>query len=224
VSAAVAAFFDVDGTLTRTTLLDPLIWYQRARLSRPRFWLWAAGLLACVPYYLWIDRQSRSRFNVVFYRRYRGLHSADLVAWHRQTFAENLQRVVFPEALSCLREHQRQGHRIVLVTGGLECVMRPLAEYVGADELIAMSLREEGGVCTGEMGRTPIGDEEKAVLVREYAGRHGIDLGQSFAYGNSSGDAAMLECVGKAVAANPDGRLRRLAAQQGWVVVQWTLR
>ena len=218
-----AAFFDVDGTLTKTTLLDPLIWYQRARLSRPRFWLWAAGLLAEVPYYLWLDRRSRSRFNVVFYRRYRGLRSADLLAWHRKTFAENLRRVLFPAALACLREHQRQGHRIVLVTGGLEWVIRPLAEHVGADDLIAMHLGDEAGVCTGELGRAPIGDEEKAVLVREYAQRHGIDLGKSFAYGNSLGDAPLLECVAHAVAVNPDGRLLRLAAGRGWRVVRWAL-
>ncbi len=218
-----AAFFDVDGTLTRTTLLDPLIWYQRGRLSRPRFLLWAAGLLACVPYYLWLDRRSRSRFNVVFYRRYRGLRCADLAEWHRARFAQTLQRVVFPEALACLREHQQQGHRIVLVTGALECVMRPLAEHVGADELIAMTLAEEGGVCTGELARPPIGDEEKARLVRDHAGRNGIDLGSSFAYGNSFGDGPLLECVGNAVAVNPDGRLRQMAEQRGWRVVRWAL-
>ena len=62
-SAPVAAFFDVDGTLTRTTILNPLIWYQRARLSRPRYAVWFAGLVLDVPRLVWIDRRSRSRLN-----------------------------------------------------------------------------------------------------------------------------------------------------------------
>jgi HAD superfamily hydrolase (TIGR01490 family) len=214
----------VDGTLTKTNLLDPLVWYQRGRLSPLRFALWTAALAAEVPRYLWIDRNSRSQFNVIFYRRYRGLRVAELAEWHRTSFADTLQRVLFPPALERLREHRRQGHRVVLVTGALEYVMRPLAEHVEAHDLIAMHLADSDGVCTGELGRAPIGDEEKAVLVRSYAQRHGIDLGRSFAYGNSFGDAPMLGCVGGAVAVNPDRRLRRLAAEKGWPVVRWALR
>jgi fatty acyl-CoA reductase len=221
VSTTVAAFFDVDGTLTRTTLLDPLIWYQRARLSRLRFAAWSAGLLLQVPQYLVLDRQSRSRFNVLFYRRYRGLPAGDLREWHRKTFAENLQRTVFPTAVERLRDHQRQGHRVVLLTGALDCVMRPLAEWMDAADLIAVQLAEELGICTGALTGPPIGDVQKARLLRGYAAEHGIDLAKSFAYGNSVGDAPMLACVGHGVAVNPDRRLRALAAARGWGSVEW---
>ena len=217
------AFFDVDGTLTKTTLLDPLIWYQRARLSRPRFLLWAAGLLLQVPQYLWIDRRSRSRFNAVFFRRYAGINAADLCAWHRRTFADNLRRRVFPAAIECVREHKIQRHRIVLVTGGLDCVMRPLAEFLGADELIALRLVERDGVLTGEPDGPPVAEEHKATLLREYARRNEVDLERSFAYGNSLGDAPMLAAVGQAVAVNPDRRLRVLADELGWRIIGWGL-
>lgn len=220
---AAAAFFDMDGTLTRTTVLDPLIWYQRAHLSRPRFALWAAGLLLQVPYYLLIDRRSRGRFNTVFCRRYAGLRIEELSAWHRRTFPENLQRALFPAAVDRVREHQKQRHRVVFVTGGLDCVMRPLAEYLQADELIALQLAERDGVCTGELLGPPIAEEHKAVLIRDCARRHGLDLAASFAYGNSLGDAPMLACVGQAVAVNPDRRLRQLAAARGWRVAEWAL-
>jgi HAD superfamily hydrolase (TIGR01490 family) len=221
VDAPIAAFFDVDGTLTRTTILDPLIWYQRAHLSRPRFLLWAAGLLLESPYYLWIDKRSRSRFNVVFYRRYAGLQAADLRDWHGRTFADNLQRTLFPAAVDCVRGHQQQGHRVVLVTGGLDYIMRPLAEFLEVDDLIATQLVERDGVFAGELIGPPIADEHKAALVRAYAEQRGIDLAQSFVYGNSMGDAPMLEGVGNAVAVNPDRRLRKLALGRDWRMVHW---
>jgi HAD superfamily hydrolase (TIGR01490 family) len=223
VPASVAAFFDVDGTLTRTTILHPLVWYQRARLSRPRFALWFGGLALDVPRLVWIDRHSRSRLNVVFYRRYAGLRVDDLSAWHRRTFDDNLRRRLYPAADGCLGMHRRQGHRIVLVTGGLDLVMRPLAEYIGAAEVMATHLAERDGVLTGELTGPPVADERKGELVREYAEKHGIDLAQSFAYTDSHGDLPMLECVGRPAAVNPDRRLRRLATARGWPVEKWTL-
>jgi HAD superfamily hydrolase (TIGR01490 family) len=222
-SAPVAAFFDVDGTLTRTTILNPLMWYQRARLSRPHYAFWAAGLMLDVPRLMWIDRGSRSRVNVVFYRRYAGLVLDDLRAWHRRTFADNLKRRLFPGAVACLEEHRRQGHRIVLVTGGLDFVMRPLAEHVGAADVIGTHLEERDGVLTGELACPPIADERKGELVREYADKHGIDRARSFAYTDSHGDLSMLECVGHPAAVNADRRLRRLAAERGWRVERWRL-
>jgi HAD superfamily hydrolase (TIGR01490 family) len=213
----------VDGTLTRTTILHPLVWYQRARLSRPRYALWFAGLVLDVPRLVWIDRRSRSRVNVVIYRRYAGLVADELRAWHRRTFADNLRLRLFPAAAACLEEHRRQGRRIVLVTGGLDFVMRPLADHIGAAEVIATHLVERDGVLTGAIDGPPIADERKGELMREHAEKHGIDLAQSFAYTDSHGDLPMLECVGRPAAVNPDARLRRLAAERGWPVEEWKL-
>ncbi|HJT75714.1 MAG TPA: HAD family hydrolase [Gemmataceae bacterium] len=223
-SAPVAAFFDVDGTLTRTTTLHPLYWYEQAHLPPARFALWAAGLYLEAPYYWALDKASRRRFNVVFYRRYRGLNYDALCRWHRDAFAETLRRKLFPAAEECVREHQRQGHRIVLLTGGLHCVMQPLAEYLGADGLIASRLKTRDGLCTGELDGPPLAGEEKAGLLRAYAAEHGIDLGGSFAYADSYSDIPMLECTGQAVAVRPDGRLLRRAQARGWRVVEWRLR
>jgi HAD superfamily hydrolase (TIGR01490 family) len=218
---SVAAFFDVDGTITRTTILDPLIWYRRAHDSPLRFAAFLGGLLFRAPYYLCVDRRSRARCNVVFFRQYAGMPVQPLRDWHRRTFPDNLQRTVFPAARDCIRDHQQRGHRIVLVTGGLELVMQPLAEFLHADELIATRLVERNGAFTGGLDGPAIADARKAELARAYADRHGIDTELSFAYGNSLGDAPMLECVGRPVAVNPDGRLRRLARGSGWPIVSW---
>jgi HAD superfamily hydrolase (TIGR01490 family) len=223
VSGPVAAFFDVDGTLARTTTLHPLYWYERAHLPPARFTLWAAGLYLQVPYYWALDRISRRRFNVVFYRRYRGLPHDALCRWHRDAFDDTLRRRLFPDAVECVREHQRQGHQVVLLTGGLDCVMQPLAEYLGAGGLIASRLKTHDGACTGELDGPPLAGEEKAQLLRAYAAERGIDLAGSFAYADSYSDIPMLECTGQAVAVRPDRRLRRLAQARGWRVLEWRL-
>ncbi len=217
-----AAFFDVDGTLTRTTILHPLLWYLGVRQGRLRHLLGKAGLLLQLPRYLWIDRRSRARVNVVIYRRYAGLPADDISDWHRTPDAvRRLTDRLFPKARECVEEHRRLGRRVILVTGGLDAVMRPFAEHIGAADVLATRLAERDGVFTGAIDGPPIADERKAELVRAYAAEHGIDLAASFAYGDSVGDAAMLECVGHPVAVNAGRRLRRLAAQRHWPVVSW---
>ncbi len=220
-TSPVAAYFDVDGTLTRTTTIEPLFWYQRAHLPRWRFFPWALGLVLQLPYYWLLDKRSRSQFNLAFYHRYHGLNLADVCAWHRATFGKNLQRTIFPGALACVRAHQQQGHRVVLLTGGLDCVMQPLADFLRADELIALHLDERDHCCTGRLTGPPIAGAHKAELLRASAERHGDDLAASFAYGDSPSDAAMLECVGHPVAVRPGRRLRRIAERRRWRIVNW---
>jgi HAD superfamily hydrolase (TIGR01490 family) len=217
----VGAFFDVDGTLTQTTILHPLVWYQRDHLSRLRFALWAAGLALDVPRLVLIDRRSRGRLNIVFFHRYAGLPADDVRAWHLRTFDDNLRRRIYAAAAAAIEDHRRQGHRIVLVTGGLDFVMRPLGEYLGAADVMATHLAERDGVFTGEIMRPPIAEEHKGDLVRACADKHGIDLAHSFAYTDSIGDLSMLQCVGHPIAVNADRRLRRLAAARGWPIENW---
>lgn len=220
-SPVAAAFFDVDGTLTRSTVVEPLAWFQRAHLPPGRFAPWAAGLLLQGPFYWALDRCSRAAFNVAFFRRYRGLPVGELRRWHRETFPENLGRVVYTEARECVRRHQGQGHRVVLLTGGLDFVVQPLADALGADDLIAMRLEERGGVCTGRLCGPPIAGAQKALLLRGYAGMHGIDLAASYAYGDSVGDVQALACVGHPAVVWPGRRLRRVARARGWQVIRW---
>jgi HAD superfamily hydrolase (TIGR01490 family) len=217
----VAAFLDIDGTITKTTILDPLIWYRRAHDSPPRFAAFAAALLLRAPYYWWVDRHDRARFNVVFYRQYAGMAAETLRDWHRRTFAANLRRTVFPAALDCISDHRLRGHRLVLVTGGLDFVVQPLAEFLGADELFATRLVERDGAFTGDVDGPAIAGDHKAELVAAYAERHAVDLAASFAYGDSGGDAAMLACTGQPVPVNPSRSLRSLARARGWRTVDW---
>jgi fatty acyl-CoA reductase len=216
-----AAFFDVDGTLTRSTVVEPLIWYQRARLPWWHFAGWLTGLGLQAPYYLWLDRRSRSRFNVAFFHRYRGLKTAHLADWHRQNFAQTLQPRIYPQAVQQVRAAKAAGQAVVLVTGGLEWVMKPLAEFLQVDHLFALRLREQDGVCTGEMDGPPIADEQKAALVRQYAADNGIDLSRSAAFGDSFGDVPMLESVDHPTAVNPSRRLRAIAQARGWRIIEW---
>ena len=221
-SPQVAAFFDVDGTLVNSTIVH---YYVRFRLQllhpimRP-FWL--AGFLLKIPYYLLLDRASRTKFNEVFYRNYRGMEVERLKNLALDSFDSLLGSKIYPAAANQLREHKAKGELVVLVTGSLDFIMAPLADYLGADHTLAMSLREQNGKFTGELMSPPLGEEEKARVVNAFAHEHGIKLAASFAYGDSRADLPMLHCVGTPVVVNPGKALRQIASESGWQICEWS--
>ncbi|MFA0783640.1 HAD family hydrolase [Fervidibacter sacchari] len=216
----VAAFFDVDGTLTATNVLMPLIWLQRENLPRHRYWLWLCKLICHLPIYLVADQIDRSIFVTLFFRQYAGIPSEKARQWFWENFENSLKPRVYNDALREIQWHCERNHQIVLVTGGADFTVAPLAQWLNAD-LLAAKLEEVDGKFTGRLVGKPLIGVGKADAIKTYAGEKGIDLQASYAYGDSVSDAPMLECVGNPVAVNPDRKLRRLAMERGWRIVQW---
>jgi len=219
-NSAIAAYCDVDGTLTHTTIVAPLVWMKQRALPSPWNWLWLASLAARAPWWWLLDQFSRAASNRAIYANYRGV-SADLL---RRSAAAYYQERIRPKMFAAARLHlaqlRQQGFRLVLVTGGLDLFMQPMAAEFEAD-CLAPALEERNGVFTGRLCGPPFTGPEKNRAVRAHAAAHGIDLAKSCALGDAIGDLPMLECVGHPVAVNPDARLARVARQRGWRVENW---
>ncbi len=234
-AASIAAFFDVDGTIVSTHIVHQFIhvhkeWTHRhagpiARAVHP-IW-YGCFLLKCLQY-LYLDRRSRSRMNIVFYRNYAGFPADQLHALADACFENVLKPNIFGPARACVRNHLTQGNRVVFVTGSIDFLMRPLADHLakGASsdtsiDIIARSLVSKDGRMTGELSGPPIGEDEKARQIRGYAQQHNIDLSASHAYGDSIADLPMLDIVGNPHAINPDHALTEIARERRWDVQSW---
>lgn len=215
------AFFDVDGTLLKSTIVHYYIYLRSAVMPFPLKYFWLIGFLPKTIYYLILDRISRTRFNQVFYRNYRGMVVAEAKALSAKMFETSLRPKIFAEAVSQIQEHKEQGTAVVLVTGSLDFIVQPIADYLGVDAVLAPQLREADGRFTGELTTAPLIGEEKAKAVRSYANRHEISLAESYAYGDSGSDLPMLECVGNPVAVNPGKKFRQKALESGWEMHEW---
>ena len=215
------AFFDVDGTLLKSTIVHYYIWMCTAKIPRPLKLVWLVGFLPKVVYYLILDRISRTRFNEVFYRNYRGMDAAQIKALSVEMFETYLRPKIFSEAVSEIEEHRQQGMTIVLVTGSLDFIVQPIADYLNVDAVLAPQLREENGEFTGELTTVPLIGERKAEAIHVYAEQHEISLKDSYAYGDSQSDVPMLECVGNPVVVNPGKALRQKALDSGWELHEW---
>ena len=99
------------------------------------------------------------------------------------------------ETLAHIDKHKGQGHTLVLVSASLGVYARPAAATLGFDHVIAVEMEaDQRGILTGNMTGPNVRGPEKrnrlALLLRSEIGDDEVEL---WAYGNSSGDAELLD-------------------------------
>ena len=214
-----AAYFDVDGTLVRTNLLQPTVFYlanqQTPAQSAGR--LLRAALRA--PQMALAEMRDRRTFNELLYSTYEGISRDRLLLLSEECFDKMMRPALFKNARDLVRRCRDEGQEVVLVSGALDFVLEHLVKYLGASGLIANRLEFKANYATGRLLRPVVAGPEKARLIREHAKEHSFDLAECFAYSDSYSDVPMLSVVGHPAAVNPDLRLRRLAQAYGWPVI-----
>ena len=218
-----AAFFDVDGTIVSTTIVHYYVQFRSHLLPPVLRPFWLAWFALKVVYYFFLDKVSRTRFNQVFYRNYRGLQAERVKQLAGEQFETYVRSKLFPAALDRIREHQDRGNLIVLVTGSLDFIIQPLADYLQSDAALTVQLEEAHGKFTGELTTLPLSEEEKVRAIQAFVEQHNVDLAASYAYGDSRADLPMLECVGNPIVVNPSKGLREVAIESGWEISEWTV-
>ena len=214
-----AAFFDVDGTLVKRNVVHTFAFYATNEPTLTRSVAKYLMTVASIPLFLAIDQWSRKGFNEFFYRYYKGMAEDRLRYLAGEMFDEVLRPRIFPGAPGLVQKAKAAGCRTVIVSGALDFILRPLALHLGADDLVANRLEFVGGYATGRMLRPVVAGASKASIVRDYCAERGLDLSGSYAYADSASDYPMLSVVGRPAAVNPDLRLRGLAREFDWPIL-----
>lgn len=141
---------------------------------------------------------------------------------HERFMHEWIRPRLLPPALELVRGHQQRGDAVAIVTATNELVTRPIAAAFGVPELIAVELeRDAAGWITGEIAGVPSMREGKVVRVERWLAGRGqdwLDVETTF-YSDSLNDLPLLEQVDHPVATNPDPRLRTIALERGWRIL-----
>ncbi|MES2414938.1 MAG: HAD family hydrolase [Pseudomonadota bacterium] len=188
----------------------------------------------------WCDSTEFKRRNTEFFEQYRaGTLNIDeyvrfatqaicekgaeaAAAGHARFMASVIGKNIKPQALDLVSGHREAGDEVVIVTATNEFVTRPIATAFGVKELIAVELvRDASGWFTGGIKGTPSFREGKVTRVQAWLAERGLgwdDVETTF-YTDSMNDLALLEKVTHPVATNPDARLRALAKERGWRIL-----
>ena len=154
--------------------------------------------------------------------RLRGAEAA--AAAHQQFMRDVIGPAIQPQALALVREHQAAGDEVLIVTATNEFVTRPIAHALGVPDagLMAVQLaRDARGWYTGEIDGIPTMREGKVQRMEQWLAARQLGWGdvESTFYSDSMNDVPLLEKVNHPVATNPDPRLRALAQERGWRIL-----
>lgn len=138
-----------------------------------------------------------------------------------ETLHDVVDPIVYDEATELIAEHKAEGRDIVIVSASGAEVVEPIGEMLGADHVIATTIKTVDGKYTGEIDFYAYG-EHKATAIRELAVRRGYDLTRCHAYSDSATDLPMLEVVGHPTVINPDKELKAIALDRGWPILRFT--
>jgi fatty acyl-CoA reductase len=216
----VAAFFDMDGTLLSSNVIETYLWLRLRELSGTERFAELSRIAAKVPSLIQAERRERSAFLRSVYREYDGARLSDLDTIADEHLTDHVLTRLSPAAVRKIREHRAAGHRTVLITGAIRPLTRPLIplfDHIEAAELAV----DDRGVCTGYLASSPLVGESRAAWMRQYAAENGIDLTSSYGYADSHSDLPLLEAVGRPVAVRPDVPLFRHARKARWTIVDW---
>jgi len=214
-----AAFYDLDGTLTSGNVVTRYAFLAWRVPSRPRALLKYGKLVAAIPWLVALEHYSRTRFNEVFYREYKGLERRWLESQAEGMFEHEVRPKIYPGAKALVERDRRDGYRLVLVTGALDFDLPPVMRFFGFDDLICNRLLYSGEAATGQIAPPLIADREKQQALLRLCREYNVDTARSKAYSDSFSDLPMLESVGLPAAVHPDRRLRRAANERGWPVL-----
>lgn len=149
--------------------------------------------------------------------------AANSMAAHARFMREIVRKGIKKPALELVSQHQAAGDEVVIVTATNEFVTRPIAAEFGVAELIAVELeRDADGSLTGEIRGTPSFREGKVARVQQWLADRQLQWNEveSTFYSDSMNDLPLLEKVSHPVATNPDERLRAVATERGWRILE----
>jgi HAD superfamily hydrolase (TIGR01490 family) len=148
-----------------------------------------------------------------------GVRVRDLERLSPRVLAGVLPRL-YPQMLERAYAHQDAGLPVYILTAASQEMADLLARVLAFDGGLGSRSEIVDGRYTGRPAGPFNYREGKVLSMQELAEREGIALESSYAYSDSESDLPMLRAVGHAVVVNPDAMLRRIAAEEGWEVIE----
>ncbi|MFC6301796.1 HAD-IB family hydrolase [Pseudomonas sp. CCM 7893] len=139
--------------------------------------------------------------------------------------ADFIRRVIAPavyqEARKTIDTHRAIGDRLLVISASGAHLVKPIAAYLGIDDVLAIDLETERGCFSGCTQGVLTYREGKVTRLMEWLQAEGESLEGASFYSDSRNDLPLLSQVSQPYTVNPDPVLRAHAQAAGWPVLSW---
>lgn len=204
----IAAFFDIDGTIARESLMiehfKRLIKYEILDES-----VWVNDVKQL--YMEYVNRYGAyDAYIEALSEKYRSDLKGFDINYNKFIAEQSIKKVferVYVFSRNQLEFHKANGHLIFFVSGSPDFLVEEMAKKYDVTEYRATKyLYDNNGKFTGEID--PMWHSEgKDKVCNELIEKYSIDTEKSYAYGDTTGDLSMLRRFGNAYTINPSKRL-----------------
>jgi HAD superfamily hydrolase (TIGR01490 family) len=183
----IVAFFDFDGTITRKDTLWEIIRFHRGSASM------YAGIVQLLPSLIRFKLKllsAQEMKEIVLGYFFGGIPSTDFKQSCDAFCSTVLPKLIRPQALAAIREHQQQGHHVVVVTASAQDWVAP---WCRAENIVCLGTQLEikNRLITGNIsGNNCNGEEKVNRITKAYRLDHFTEI---YAYGDTKGDLPMLQ-------------------------------
>ncbi|MCA8837240.1 MAG: HAD-IB family hydrolase [Gammaproteobacteria bacterium] len=146
-----------------------------------------------------------------------------LKIWRNEYYREKIVPLFRPKAVELVKRSLEAGDVLVLITATNRFIAEVSAQHLGIKNLIASEAEMANGQFTGEFSGTPCYREGKIIRLKQWLADNGYDADKDIKkfrfYSDSHNDVFLLEEVGTAFAVNPDEKLKKIAEEKNWTVL-----
>lgn len=214
------AFFDVDGTIFRSSLFIELV----EQMIKEELFPPTAHDFYHEEYRAWLEREGSydEYINGViqsFYANIKGVHYGDFADVGRRVVALQSKRV-YRYTRDLIKELKSQGYFLIAISQSPKTILDEFCEQYGFDRVYGR-MYEIGPQdrFTGNVIDLHLIENKATIVKRIFDKNPDFTKVGSIAVGDSDGDISLLEMVERPICFNPNQVLYAQAKRNGWEVV-----
>lgn len=151
----------------------------------------------------------------------KGVSLKQLLEIGKECLEKQVIRRIYKQGLQLIKEHQKKGDLVILLTSSPYMMIKNLADYLGVDDAYCTGPKVIDGIMTNSL-QTPICYGEGKIHYAEIAcKKYGIKLKDCSFYSDNKSDIPLLSLVGRPVAVNPDHTLKRISRKNKWPILNF---
>ncbi len=143
----------------------------------------------------------------------------ELANLHSVFMTEVINPMIGPKAVALVKNHQKQGHTLLVITATNSFITRPIVKAFGIEHILATEPKILNNQYVSEIDGIPCFQEGKVLRLKSWLKKNNKNLRGSFFYTDSHNDLPLLKIVDNPIAVDPDEKLRCVSLDKGWEII-----